>query len=141
MKRGQMKMSFGMIFSIILIIVFIVFAFFAIKKFLELRDTAEIAKFKKELQEDLNRIWQATQASEEISYFLPKKVESVCFRDNDYENLVFLSEKHIPGYALNHIDFSKTITQGNKFCVSNPDGKIKLTLKKDFGDSLVTITR
>jgi len=34
-KRGQLKLSFGMIFSIILIIVFLGFAFFGIQKFMD----------------------------------------------------------------------------------------------------------
>ncbi|GAH39661.1 unnamed protein product, partial [marine sediment metagenome] len=78
-KRGQLKLSFGMIFSIILIIIFIAFAFFAVKKFLNIGTSAQIGKFKNDLQSDIDRIWRGSQGSEEQEYFLPSKVKYVCF--------------------------------------------------------------
>ena len=53
-KRGQMQMSFGMIFSIILIIVFISFAFYVIKKVLDAQRKAEIGLFIEKSNPDSN---------------------------------------------------------------------------------------
>ena len=87
-KRGQMKISFGMIFSIILIIIFISFAFFAIKKFIGIQDAMKIGQFGDQLQSDIDKLWRGSQGSQEVEYFIPSKIESVCFVDDEYENLV-----------------------------------------------------
>ncbi len=50
-----MKLSFGMIFSIILIIVFLSFAFYAIKIFLNMQTTMQVGKFVEELRNDVDK--------------------------------------------------------------------------------------
>ena len=73
--KAQMKISFGMIFSIILIIVFIAFAFYAIKKFLDIQETAQIETFVNKLQGNIDKMWRSSQGSEEIQYKgIPKKI-------------------------------------------------------------------
>jgi len=79
-KRGQMKISFGMIVSVILIIVFISFAFFAIGKFLDLQRSVEVGQFTNNLQFDIDKIWKS-QGAQEVEYRLPSKIEKVCFVD------------------------------------------------------------
>jgi len=138
-KRGQMKLSFGMIFSIILIIFFIAFAFFAIRKFLGIQDAMKIGQFGDQLQSDIDKLWRGSQGSQEVEYFLPLKIESVCFVDNDYENLDFHSETFIEGKKIEHINITK-ITSGGDFCIENINGKVKMTIKKDYGEALVTIS-
>ena len=59
-KKGQMKISFGMIFSIILIVVFIAVAVYAIIKFLDVQHTIQIESFKKDLQDDINDTWRSS---------------------------------------------------------------------------------
>src|SRR3989344_8772125 len=56
-NRGQFQISFGMIFSIILIAVFIVVAIIAINAFLKISCTASNGQFIKELRDDVDRIW------------------------------------------------------------------------------------
>ncbi len=80
-KRGQMKMSFGMIFSIILIIIFIVFAFSVIGKFLNTGDKALIKKFSNDLQKDIDNIWRSSQALQSVTYSVPNKIKKICFTD------------------------------------------------------------
>lgn len=82
-KKAQMKLSFGMIFSIILIIIFLSVAFYAITKFLGLKDNIQIGDSINKLESDINRIWRATQASESQSYAFPKDIEFICFIDYD----------------------------------------------------------
>lgn len=138
-KRGQMKLSFGMIFSIILIIVFIAFAFYAIQKFLKLKNTMEVGQFVNNLQSDIDKIWRSSQGSQEVKYFLSSKIESVCFVEREYENLIFRSKDFIEGQKIGHIDIEK-ITEDGDFCIENVKGKVKMMLEKDYGEALVTIS-
>jgi len=140
-KNGQIKLSFGMIFSIILIIVFLAFAFYAIKTFLGIQDAAQTGKFINDLKSDIDRVWKSTESSEEKEYVLPSKIDAVCFRDDEYENLFFQSDKFFEGRQINHIDISKIISIENPFCIENVRGKVKLTLVKKIDEALVTITR
>ena len=138
-KRGQMKISFGMIFSIILIIIFVSFAFFAVKKFMGIQDAMKIGQFEDRLQSDIDKLWRGSQGSQEVEYFLPSKIESVCFVDDDYANLVFHSESFIEGKNIDNIDIEK-ITEEGDFCIDVIKGKIKMTIKKDYGEALVIIS-
>ena len=160
-KRGQIKMSFGMIFSIILIVIFLAVAFYAVQKFLELQNTALISKFANDLQSDIDKIWKGNQGNQPQEYVLPKKIKFVCFIDYssssnsqiyddlrrnfyDVENLFFHPLGSSPGFEskeIKHIDLNATTSSENPLCLYNKDGKIELILTKDFGEALVTITR
>lgn len=163
-RGGQMKLSFGMIFSIILIIVFISFAFYAIYKFLDIKGSIEVGKFINDFQGDVNKMWKGSQGSEGKSYSLPSEVEFVCFVDynlgsvkqgskemfyselkqNYYENenLFFYpigSSQGVDSAVIDNIDLS-TITQDeNPYCIEVKKGKVSVTIKKEFGNNLVFI--
>ena len=142
-KRGQMKLSFGMIFSIILIIIFIVFAFYAISKFIGMQRIAQVGQFVDCLQSDVDKMWKGTQGSQEAEYSLPKKIKEVCFTDDEYENLFFYPEGSSEGFnsiEIKHIDIEKITENENPFCIQNTDGKVKMIVKKGFGEELVMIT-
>ncbi len=139
--KGQINLSFGMIFSIILIIAFIVFAFYAIKKFLDFQDTINIEKFKSDLQTDIDNLWRSSDGSQEVQYNLPRKINAVCFKNDEYENLYFDSAKIILGEKVEHLDILATIDGEESACFENTNGKVSMILKKDFGDILVTISR
>ena len=138
-KQGQLKLSFGMIFSIILIIIFIAFAFYAIKIFLGMQDEIKIGQFTNDLQLDINSMWEGS-GSQEVEYSLPSKIESVCFTDDEYENLIYHSKNFILGKKIDNINITK-ITEEGDFCIDNIKGKVKMIIKKDYGEALVTITR
>ena len=76
-----MKLSFGMIFSILLIIVFLGFAFFAIKTFLGLQSSGGVGNFLSDLQDDVDTVWKVSQAAQTEEYFLPQEIEYVCLID------------------------------------------------------------
>lgn len=162
MKKGQMNISFGMIFSIILIIIFIIFAFYAIQKFLGFSNAAQSGKFTNEIQGDIDRIWRGSQGTEQQEYSLPTKIKNICFADytssakgqneNFYDELdqVFFGEENLFFYPLGsaegfdsvvvkHIDLEKITEDDNPKCFANINGKISLTIKKDFGEALVSI--
>ncbi|MBI5803328.1 hypothetical protein HY448_01440 [Candidatus Pacearchaeota archaeon] len=163
-KKGQMQLSFGMIFSIILIIVFMAFAFFAIYKFLDIRNSVEVGKFANDFQKDIDSIWKGSQGSQERTYFLDESIKYVCLADfesnkkgsniysNYYDELerVYFGKENLFFYPvgsaqgsdskeIKNIDLIQTTSENNPFCVRNIDGKVKFTIKKDFGEDLVTI--
>ena len=162
-KRAQMKLSFGMIFSILLIIIFIIFAFYAIQKFLDIQNSVQVGKFTNEFQLNVDKIWKGSQGSEKKEFTLPKKIIFACFVDYSSEerggkkylykeieqlyygneNLFFYpigSAQGIDGKEIKHIDLERITENDNPFCVENIDGKINFIIKKDFGETLVTIS-
>ncbi|HEA46717.1 MAG TPA: hypothetical protein ENH99_02955 [Candidatus Pacearchaeota archaeon] len=161
--KGQLKLSFGMIFSIILIIIFFIFAFFAIKSFMGIKNSAETGKFINDLETDIDRVWKSAQSSQQKEYFIPSGVDAVCFTDFEIsakganrerydelkrsfygsENLIFypFGSSDLDSTIVENIDLAEITKDENPFCLENQEGKINLVLKKDFGEILVKITR
>ncbi|MDD5012674.1 MAG: hypothetical protein PHQ66_03475 [Candidatus Nanoarchaeia archaeon] len=139
-KNGAIELSFGMIFSVVLIIVFLAFGFYAITKFIDLQKTIQIEKFLSDLQSDVDKMWKSSQGSQTVEYMLPSNVVSVCFKDDEFENLQFSSNNIIRGKMIQHIDIEKTIGSDDSLCFQNADGKVSMTLVKNFGEVLVTVT-
>lgn len=139
-KDGQMQISFGVIFSIILIIVFIAFAIYGITKILQTVNLAKITSFKGDFQNDIDLMWKSTSGSQEVEYILPKKIEQVCFVNDDMENMYFVPGD-FRGALLKNVDMVNTLNRQRKFCIDASGGKISMIIKKDFGDDLVTITK
>ena len=135
-----MKLSFGMIFSIILIVIFIAFAFYGVYKFLDMQKTMQIKKFETDLQADIDKIWASSQGSQGVEYILPTKISAVCFTDDEYENLIFKSSDFISGGKIKHIDIEKITENKDPFCIESINGKLRIILKKDYGENLVMIT-
>jgi len=156
------KISFGMIVSIILIIAFISIAFYVIGKFLGLQKQIQTGQFLDDLQFDIDKIWKSSQGSQEKEYVLPSRIEKVCFVDFNFsekgqyfdkynelqkayygeENLIFYpvgSGEGLDSIVIEHINLEKLIEKNNPQCFVNTGGKIKLTMSMDFGDSLVII--
>lgn len=145
-KKGQTQISFGMIFSVILIIGFIAFAVWGIKKFLDVSDFAQAEKFKSDFQADIDNMWTSTQGSQALEYALPKKIGQVCFEDGEFENMYFLPlNSDYKGILLKNVDIAKTVrdstSRPKKLCVESAKGKIRLTIKKAYNENTVTITR
>lgn len=139
-KRGAIELSFGMIFSIILIITFIAFGIYGITKFLDLQKTIQVEKFLRDVQSDIDKMWKSSQGSQSVEYSLPTNINAVCFKEDEFENLQFTSNKIIRGKMILHIDIAKTIGDKDSLCLPNVEGKVSMTLVKNFGDVLVTIT-
>jgi len=137
-KKAQMKLSFGMIFSIILIIVFLAFGFFAIQKFLSFQKEVQITKFYTSFGEDIDGAWKSTRASSEVAYSLPSSVKKVCFsNDNVYENVYLYEKRPLAGKYFEHLKVERS------FCSDVSDGKASFVLEKDYvnyGDNFVRAT-
>jgi uncharacterized protein (UPF0333 family) len=141
-RRGQMNLSFGMIFSIILIIVFLAFGFYAIKKFIEMQETIQIQQFMKDVQDDIDKIWRSNgENTQEVDYVLPKKITFACFQNDEFENLKFVSKQIIHGKMIEHLDIVGTINNARELCIENIKGKVAFKLAKDDGEVLVRIEK
>jgi len=163
-KRGQLKLSFGMIFSIILIIVFLAFAFFSVKKFIDVSTSAQITQFKDNFQSDINSVWNSPQSNQELNYRLPKEVQKLCILDSEatssgsnsdiYSDLKFYSGNsnnvffypleafpNFEGVEIKHLDIGTITANENPFCISNENGKINLVLRKNFDEIMVRVAR
>jgi len=162
-KFGQMKLSFGMIFSIILIIIFLAFGFYVISKFLDMKSSVELGKFVEGFQTDINKMWNSEQGSQEEEYFVPSKVEAICFADysssskgnediykklkqvyDNEQNFFFYpvgSGNGLDSIVIEHINLEEITKTQNPFCIDSEKGKIKLTITKNFNDAQVVITR
>lgn len=139
-KRGQMQLSFGMIFSIILIIIFIAFAVYGIGKFLNLQKNIQTKTFASDLQFDIDKLWNS-QGSQPVEYSLPANIERVCF--SEFENKLDIeikTEKSIENYNIKHAKLSDDFSKGSGGnCISVKDRKISFQLEKGRNEALVTI--
>ena len=136
-----MKLSFGMIFSIFLVIIFLAVAIYFIIKFINIQHLIQIETFKNDLQADINQMWQSQQGSQEREYSLPTKVNAICFMDDDYQNLMFESDALIDGQNIKNIDIDFITSKDTRYCIPNIEGKVKMTLVKDYGETLVKIIK
>jgi hypothetical protein len=154
--RGQSQISFGMIFSIILIVFFVAFAIFGINKFLSVQKLAQVSKFKSDFQADINKMWRSTQGSQSLVYYIPKGIKQACFVNNrpnprtlKTENMYFMpdDEYQFDGYLFENVNLGKTlslatpVTNPRKLCIDIVNGKISLTIKKDYNENSVTIIK
>ena len=159
-----MKMSFGMIFSIFLIIFFLIFAFYGIKKFMTISDVAQLNKFKDQVTEDVDKLWKGSQGSQTVQYSVPSGIQKICFIDygsgqhgrnsllytelrNSYlelENIFFYprgASEGLDSFELKHLNLEESVAEENPLCFDNEDGKVSWRIEKDFGESVVRITK
>jgi len=161
-RRAQMKLSFGMMFSIILIIIFLAFAFYAIMKLLNLQGQVTVGKFIEDLQEDVDKIWAGSGGSQEFKGSLPSEITYICFVDYNssargamqnlysrlrrvytgYENLFFHplgASDLIDSTEIKHLNILEITSEANPFCIANTNKKVKMTLSRSYGEELVRI--
>ena len=162
---GIFGMGFGMIFSIILIVFFVIVAFIAINAFLDTQRCAQIGLFIEDLQGEVDKTWNSQKSDFEFKSRLPNKIKYACFLDLDKDITAVGTVGNIgrdlgvyKGYIANfflyptepacnmvfheidHIDLDKIISEKkNPYCISVDDGVIKIPIKKDFNEKLVSI--
>ena len=160
-KRGQLELSFGMIFSIILIVVFISVAVYGIVKFLEFQKQSQIGIFFNDFQSDIDKMWRAS-GSQRVSYSLPGGINSICFIDyksgkrgenreiydelsqlfNEAENLFFYPPGSgvggLDAKEIRHINLEKITESENPFCIQNVKGRVDFVIN-NFDESLVNV--
>ena len=159
---GQMEISFGMIFSIILIIAVLGIAFYVIRYFSSLTDCASVGLFYTSLGKNVDQSWAATTSRSLFEGNVPSSVTYVCFGNltqqplnaND-DNLIKNIEDHYkfsthdnvflypPGTGSCTPDLGTTFIQhvkvDNFFCSQVSSGKVSITILKNSFDALSTI--
>ena len=160
-KKGQIEMSFGMIFSIILIIAIIAVAFYVINFFLGISNCGEVGSFYKDLQDRVDKAYSGGITQDTFESGVPNGIEYVCFGGLDqasnaqdreiFQSLkedlmienqnVFLypTNKACDGdLAYNKIDYIKT---SEFFCKKVESGKVEVRVTKASTDALVTLSK
>ncbi len=160
-RRGQFQMSFGVIFSIILIIAFIFVAYIAIRHFLELKDCALVANFYDSLEGEIDNVWKSQSADQMFSSPLPSGIDYVCFADMTrpernapsgvytalrrnlvvrHNTFLYPSGKScgLASKEVLHLDIQNITRNKNPYCIAS-DGKVEFRIEKGFYDALVKI--
>jgi len=154
-KKGQLDLSFGLIFSVILIIAFFGFAIYAIIKFLGMKDKIDTERFLEDLQIDVDKLWKSGgHGTVNPSYFLPTKIKEVCFINlnspkkgtrigiydelkdwsGENSNLVFypIGSSKSSNYAMIENINTENLAE-NPLCFKNNNGRINITLEQETG--------
>ncbi len=158
-KRGQLDISFGMIFSIILIVAVIGVSFYAITKFLEIKNCTGVALFYDEFQNKVDSIWASSSARTNFEGALPSGINYVCFGNENLPNtnikygqqyreisryirngantFIYPPEKgcETPSTKIEHLD----LTNLGFECFEVKEGKVELALEKTSSDSEVRL--
>src|SRR3989344_9561819 len=81
-KRAQIQLSFGMIFSVILIIITLFVAGYVITSFIKTSDCAKLGNFDKSLEGEIDMVYQNLgETNKKLSALpgVPSKISWVCF--------------------------------------------------------------
>ncbi len=148
MKKGQIQLNFGVLFSIFLIIVFVFFAFKVIGFFLDLNQCAETGDFFSDLQSSIDKARISSSTLQEFEIDLGSSVEKICFVDlnssitgstsapdqwsaGDNMFIVYKKEgcKQLSNKQIVGINITKIIESENPKCFDNGDSiQIKKTV-------------
>jgi len=163
--QGQiMGLSFGMIFSLLLIVFFIVVAFFVIKEFLVVEDCAKVGIFIDKLESDVKKAWNSQYVSHDFQGVLTSKIKAVCFADlssglkgpvveigeeikiykSKEANMFFYPIKKscdMPYHLIEHLDIDEITSNENPYCIPVVKGGTRFKIIKDLGEGLVRVER
>ena len=160
-RRGQLDISFGMIFSIIVIIAVLAIGFYVIRYFTSLSACTSAGMFYQDLSKSVDQAWASTSSSAVFTSSVPGAVEKVCFGNltqptesgskdeysalqNRYpfggRNNVYLYPVGVntctPDLGSYFIDHMQT---SSFFCVSAKNGAVSVVVSKDSQDVLAKV--
>ena len=166
LKKAQssIEMSFGTIFSIILMILFLVVAFIAIRYFFGIQKCAKVGIFCDNFQSEVDSTWYTQGGEFLFKASVPNGVEEICFADLSRlikgpsesigdEISIYKGEKtntfiypieeacEMPYKNVNHLDMQDIIANENPYCVRVNGGNVNIKLKKEFNQKLVSASR
>ncbi len=160
-KRGQVQLSFGMIFSIIIIIATLAVAGYIIVKFLNIGTEVSCGLYFNDLQEEIDRAYFAQGEIQDVfNEKIPDGINSVCFGNssqqlidrNDEEKFDEFQFYSKPGNNMffwprsvcNNREFSYSLEHINAdgfFCISVSNEKAGIKISKGKFDAFVKLTR
>ncbi|MEM4647998.1 MAG: hypothetical protein QXO12_01655 [Candidatus Pacearchaeota archaeon] len=157
MKKA-IEISFGFIFSLIIVAITVFVAVWAIKQFIDIRDRTAIQAGIKDIENTIKDMFFVTEARETKSFYFPSAVEYICFINyssmnnlNQYirselnkygssllnkNNLFIIPYKtklkyKVQGSYLIKCGEVNCLKLINSICFKNINNKVKITFKKD----------
>lgn len=158
-KRGQIQISFGMIFSIIIIIATVAVAFYAITYFLDLSKCQQNGLFWTSLQNEIDKAWNSDLTQEIYKADLTSGITRVCFGNftqtseigsraifeelKRYERTGRNAYLYPIGKACENLGYYnlKHISTDQFFCVDVKSGKMEVKLSKASTDASVKLSK
>src|SRR3989338_1313030 len=151
-RHGAMELSFGMIFSVILIVIFLALAFYAIKKVLDTQNFIKINTAIDHLQEQIDDMHENSGGNYESpsEATFPSSIKNVCFIDYNCGSTSSRgclrgrgspekSSEGIDSMHIENINLEEITKTTNPYCIDTIDGKLKVTLKRIEGSSLIIV--
>lgn len=162
-KKGQFQLSFGVIFSIILIIFFVVMAIYVIIKIIGIQCTIQGGKFKDDFQREVNRIWASDVGEDSYRDYMLGTIgknclEYVCFYNGgqlkgifkeqydeikdfyiEGNNLYFYPVKKSGAMSFKIDNLNNENFKSNPFCFKVEKNRVRISLKKSESDALVSL--
>lgn len=165
-KRGAIELSFGMIFSIIIMIAIIGVAVYAISAFLDIGTASQFGLFHQQFQETIDEVWASSITNKVSSFSIPKSIDLVCFGSLSgssynprYEDEFNELKRYSSNFEQQNTNrFLYPSDKGGEFtykkvgkidlstmngfdCFEVKSGVLKIRLVKEEFDALVKITR
>ncbi len=166
MRKGSIEISFGMIFSVIIIIALIGVAVYGITIFLQVGKSAEIGLFYEDFQNSVDEIWSSATTNKAVEFSVPSSIKFVCFGSiannidagrysSQFQELrqfssgfqqqntnTFLYPPEKAGdLAFKKIDKIDTSSLGSFDCFEARNRKVNIRLSKGEFESLVKVGR
>jgi hypothetical protein len=160
--EGVFGLSFGMIWSIILIVFFVLGAFMGIRTFLNYQDKTTLGFFLTDLDNSVKKAFYAESTNYIFKSTLPAGIEYVCFMNftskvknpNDKESMVWnyvTSTYYEPDmnlylysptkdYDISFKKISYIHTDRNPLCVKVTNKKISIRIEKKFEEAFVRLS-
>lgn len=153
-------MSFGVIFSIILIVFILVTGIIVVKYFLDFQKCGQVKIFVDDFNEGVDRVWKSDSLEFNFEGRLPSGLEYVCFfnssrsvRGNwddvgneinvfDRENLFFYPlEKSCdnPAHRVQHLNLGSITRTDNPYCIPVRSGRVVIGIEKGMNEGLVGV--
>lgn len=160
--QQSIGMSFGIIFSIILIIFFLLIAFIAIRAFLGTKDCTQVGIFLGDFEKEIANTWNSQGVSTDFKRTLPTSIEYVCFTDFNknpkgefnyvYDGIIYYkgsganlffypkdSACKTPYKTIKYLDMESITELENPYCIPVESGIIRINIEKGFNDRLVKV--
>jgi hypothetical protein len=158
-KKGQIQISFGMIFSIIIIIATVAIAFYVITYFLDLSNCQKNGAFWDSLNKEVYKAWNSDSMQEVYKAEVPSGITKVCF--GNFTQMAYGDDKVLfteleryeqskrnaylypPGKACEDLAYFNIehSTTAEFFCVPVASGKINVKISKTSFDALVKLSK
>jgi hypothetical protein len=160
-KEGQIDISFGFIFGIIIIIATLAIAFYVISHFMRLSRCSDTGLFYSDLQSEIDKAWASSMTQKTFTGKLPGNINSICFGNltlgnpvntsrTQYESLLRFKGlgKNVFLYPFTNAcntqlanSLAEHVQIPRFFCVPVEDGKVTITLSKNSTSAYVLLSK